>query len=69
MVMKYKGRDVFIIAQRGGSSSFENSIPSFLKAQEMGVNAVECDIHTTKNGKLVISHTPDLVRIANIDKK
>jgi len=69
MVMNYKGRDVFIIAHRGGSSSFENSISSFLKAQEMGVDAVECDIHTTKDGKLVISHDPDLVRIANIDKK
>jgi len=69
MVMKYRGRDVFIIAHRGGSSSFENSISSFLKAQEMGVDAVECDVHTTRDGKLVISHDPDLMRIANIDKK
>ncbi len=69
MVMQYRGKNVFIIAHRGGSSSFENSISSFLGAQEMNVDAVECDVHSTKDGKLVISHDPDLKRIAGIDRK
>lgn len=69
MVMRYRGRNVFIVAHRGGSSSFENSMSSFLRAQELGVDAVECDVHSTKDGKIVISHDPDLKRVANVDAK
>lgn len=58
-----------VIAHRGGSQLFlENTLTAFKKVQELGVDAIEIDVHPTKDGKLVVIHDPDLNRIAGIDK-
>lgn len=36
----------------------ENTIPSFLKALECGVNTLECDVVISKDKRVVISHEP-----------
>jgi glycerophosphoryl diester phosphodiesterase len=38
----------------------ENTIPSFAKAYEIGVNTLELDVVMTKDDVMVISHDPDL---------
>jgi glycerophosphoryl diester phosphodiesterase len=40
----------------------ENTIRSFKKALEIGVNAVELDLRTTKDGQLVVIHDADVKR-------
>ena len=40
----------------------ENTIASFKKALEMGVNAVELDIRRTKDGQIVVIHDDDVKR-------
>lgn len=61
------GSKTLIIAHRGGAGLFsENTLDAFLRVQEMGVDAIECDIHTTKDGKLVVIHDPDLDRVAGV---
>lgn len=61
---------VMVIAHRGGSELFfENTMTAFKKAQDLGVDAIECDVHLSKDKHLVIMHDPDLKRVAGIDKK
>ena len=68
MPLRYNGRDVFIIAHRGGGGLFpENTMAAFMGVQNMGVDAVECDVQLTKDGKLAVIHDPDLKRLAGID--
>lgn len=58
-----------VIAHRGGAELFlENTLSAFKKAEELGVDAIECDVHLTKDGYLVVAHDPDLNRIAGIDQ-
>jgi glycerophosphoryl diester phosphodiesterase len=40
----------------------ENTIRSFKKAIEIGVDAVELDVRKTKDGQLVVIHDPDVKR-------
>lgn len=62
--------EVVVIAHRGGSQLFqENTMTAFRKVQELGVDAIELDIHSTKDGKLIVIHDPDLNRMAGIDRK
>lgn len=62
--------EVVVIAHRGGSLLFtENTMDAFRKVQELGVDAIELDIHSTSDGKLIVIHDPDLKRIAGIDRK
>ncbi|MHB1709451.1 MAG: glycerophosphodiester phosphodiesterase [Thermoplasmataceae archaeon] len=68
MPLRYNGRDVFIIAHRGGGGLFpENSMAAFMGVQEIGVDAVECDVQLTKDGMLAVIHDADLKRLAGID--
>ncbi len=53
---------VLIVAHRGGNSSTENSIESFRHSQEIGCDAVECDVHSTADGELVVMHDSNLFR-------
>ncbi len=63
-------KETLVIAHRGGGDLFpENTLTAFRQSEELGVDAIECDIHRTKDGKLVIAHDPDLNRIAGINKK
>ena len=68
MPLRYNGRDVFVIAHRGGGGLYpENTMAAFIGVQNMGVDAVECDVQLTKDGKLAVIHDPDLKRLAGID--
>jgi len=68
MTHSYMGRDVFVIAHRGGSDLFsENTLSAFKGVEKLGVDAVECDVHATKDGNLAVIHDPDLRRTAGID--
>ena len=51
------------IGHRGaGAYVPENTLASFKKALEIGVNAVELDVRKTKDGQLVVIHDADVKR-------
>jgi glycerophosphoryl diester phosphodiesterase len=58
------------IAHRGASShEHENSRAAFRKARQTGAEAVELDVHATRDGAIVVHHDaslPDLGRIADL---
>jgi glycerophosphoryl diester phosphodiesterase len=46
-----------IFAHRGAKRvAPENTLPAFQKALEMGVDGIELDVHTSKDGQLVVIH-------------
>lgn len=45
----------------------ENTIPSFLKALEMGADTIELDLAVSKDNKLVVSHEPYFSHIISLD--
>ena len=46
-----------VVAHRGASYyAPENTLPSFIIARELGAEYMECDVHRTKDGKLVVFH-------------
>ncbi len=48
-----------LYAHRGASAELpENTIPAFLRALEVGATAIETDVHSTRDGHVVISHDP-----------
>jgi len=48
-----------IIAHRGASRERpENTLAAFNRAAELGADAVELDVHLTKDGRLVVHHDP-----------
>lgn len=54
-----------IIGHRGAAGlALENTIESFKRAFEAGVDTVELDVHVTKDGRFVVSHDPDLRRVS-----
>lgn len=59
-----------VIAHRGASGhAVENSLAAFRKAAELGANGVELDIHTTRDGRVVVFHDftiPDGKRIESL---
>lgn len=53
------------IAHRGASLiKQENTVESLVCGAQLGADAVECDIRVTADGRFIIFHDPDLVRIA-----
>ena len=55
------------IAHRGASGSApENTISAFRKALAIGVDAVELDLHGTKDGEIVAIHDATLDRTTNL---
>ena len=67
---KFEEGTPIVIAHRGGAELFtENTLTAFRKAEELGVDAIECDIHLTKDHHIVVLHDPDLKRVAGIDRK
>jgi len=52
------------VGHRGARAyEIENTIESFKKAIELGVNAIEFDIRKTKDGKLIVIHDDNLKRV------
>src|SRR5512132_528166 len=51
------------IAHRGHSFAYpENTREAYRKAIELGVEAIECDVNITRDGKLVMMHDSTLDR-------
>jgi glycerophosphoryl diester phosphodiesterase len=47
------------ISHRGAHQTLpENSIPAFLRAIELGADAIELDVHATTDGVVVVHHDP-----------
>ena len=58
--------DVLVVAHRGGAAlAPENTLVAFGNALKIGVDMVECDVHLSKDGELVVMHDPDLARTTN----
>lgn len=57
-----------VIAHRGfapaGGTIVENTLPAFAAALELGATHLETDVHASSDGHAVISHDPDLSRLA-----
>jgi glycerophosphoryl diester phosphodiesterase len=57
---------VLRIGHRGAKAyAPENTLSSFKKALELGVNAVELDVRKTKDNQLVVIHDADIKRTTN----
>ncbi|MEN2737789.1 glycerophosphodiester phosphodiesterase family protein [Microbacterium sp. X-17] len=57
-----------IIAHRGlAVEAPENTLLAFLKALSAGATHLETDVHASADGEAVISHDPDLSRVAGRD--
>jgi glycerophosphoryl diester phosphodiesterase len=55
---------MLIIGHRGsGGTEPENTIRSFIKAQEVGADIIEFDVRQSKDGELVVIHDHDLLRL------
>jgi glycerophosphoryl diester phosphodiesterase len=58
------------IAHRGDSGARpENTIESFRAAAAAGAHCMELDIHTTRDGEVVVAHDADLKRMCGRDAK
>ena len=61
---------VEIIAHRGASHDApENTLAAFKLGWEQGADAVELDIHQSKDGRVIVMHDDNTKRTAGIDKK
>ena len=61
----YKDKPI-VIGHRGSPSLItENTIPSFQKAIEQGVDGLEFDIRLSKDNQVVIFHDTTLQRLSN----
>lgn len=59
-------RTFHVVAHRGCRSLYpENTLEGFRKAIKLGVDAIEFDVHPTRDGKLVITHDSTLERCSN----
>jgi glycerophosphoryl diester phosphodiesterase len=57
-----------VIGHRGASAEApENTLPSFLRAIEQGVDAIELDVHVTADDIPVVMHDPTVVRTTSGD--
>ena len=65
----FRGPDgVLVMAHRGGGGLMpENTLASFGHAIEMGADILETDIHTTRDGELVLIHDPYVDRVSDGD--
>ena len=60
-------RRPIILAHRGASGHrCENSLEAFREARTLGADGVELDVHTTKDGGLVVHHDPGLPGLGSI---
>jgi glycerophosphoryl diester phosphodiesterase len=61
-------RSLRLYAHRGASAELpENTLPSFARALEIpGVDALEMDVHMTRDGHAIVSHDPTAERMGGI---
>jgi len=60
-------RSLRLYAHRGASAEApENTMPSFRRALEIGVDALELDVHMTRDGHVIVSHDPSAERMAGV---
>ena len=53
-----------LYAHRGASAERpENTMPAFARAAEIGVDALEMDVHLTRDGHLIVSHDETATRM------
>ena len=58
-------QSVLNIAHRGGAGERpESTLEAFRHALSVGADVLELDVHLSRDGRLVVSHDPDLRRIA-----
>lgn len=58
-----------LYGHRGASIELpENTLPAFRRALELGADALESDVHLTRDGHVVLSHDPDGRRMAGVDR-
>lgn len=58
-----------LLGHRGACAELpENTLPSFARAVEIGVDVIETDVHMTADGHLVTCHDPDGTRVAGVEK-
>jgi glycerophosphoryl diester phosphodiesterase len=61
---------VEIIAHRGASiDAPENTLAAVALAWAQGADAVEVDVHLTRDGRLAVIHDPDTRRTGGVDRK
>ncbi|HSG32420.1 MAG TPA: glycerophosphodiester phosphodiesterase [Thermodesulfobacteriota bacterium] len=61
-----KNDGVLVIAHRGGPGLRpENTITAFKNAQQLGADVIELDIHSSKDGEIVIMHDDTIDRTTN----
>ncbi len=62
-------RDFRLYAHRGASAELpENTLPAFERAVELGIRALELDVHLTRDGHPIVSHDPSALRMAGVDR-
>src|SRR5262245_36258077 len=65
-VKKSVQKPIVVIAHRGAHEEFpENTLESFKRAIELGVDYVEVDVRLTKDGKLVLMHDSSVDRMTD----
>lgn len=54
-----------VIAHRGYSGRYiENTMPAFQGAADLGADWIECDVHLSRDGEVVIHHDETLKRLS-----
>lgn len=63
MVRAVLSESPIVYAHRGASAERpENTLEAFARALEVGADAIETDVHVTRDGRLVLSHDPSPAR-------
>jgi glycerophosphoryl diester phosphodiesterase len=61
-----ENRQLVVMAHRGGGGLWpENTMTAFRGAVELGVDALELDIHSTRDGVLVVMHDDEVSRLTD----
>jgi glycerophosphoryl diester phosphodiesterase len=60
-------RRPLLVAHRGASAEKpENTLAAFRRAVALGVDAIELDVHVTRDGVVVVFHDDDLFRLTGV---
>lgn len=69
-LIKNKNGWLFNGAHRGGSCERpENTTEAFKHAMNCGMNLMECDVHLSRDGEVVVAHDADLERMCGPEFK